>query len=138
MKAKTLLKITAGLIGFFCLAHTAGAFLGKSHGAEEDALLSAMRSYQFDAMGFSRTHWDFYFGFSLFLSVNLAALTRIIWVISSSSDANLVRTFSWVLTFTTVGFAILSWVYFFPAPAIVNSLATITSLGAAIKSGNST
>jgi hypothetical protein len=38
-----------------------------------------MKSHHFDAMGFSRTYWDFYYGFGLVISGYLLVQAVMLW-----------------------------------------------------------
>lgn len=127
MKPPLLLRITSVLLLVFAAGHTYGALATPSRGLAEAVVFSGMRSFQFDIMGVSRTHWEFYVGFSLFLSVSLFLLAVLVWQIANIATLYPARV--WPMVFALfvahVGFAVLCWVYFFPAPAVVTSVATI-------------
>lgn len=66
MKTPILYRTSSVLLLFFAAAHTLG-FLKTDPRWGVDSLTGLMRSVHFDAQGFSRTYWDFYVGFGLFL-----------------------------------------------------------------------
>ncbi len=93
-----------------------------------------MQNYRFDIMGFTRSHWQFYQGFSIFLSANLALLTVLSWQLGNLSAVDPQRARPLVITLLAGGivFAGLCWSYFFLAPAVVSSLIVVCLLGALI------
>ena len=70
MKYSHSLRIASVIALLFAIGHTMGAMESWSPPGET-AVLDAMRSFRFDAMGVSRTYSDFYFGFGLIISVFL-------------------------------------------------------------------
>lgn len=84
MKPQVLLRTASFLTLVHALLHTFGGLLsGTSHNHDEVALLNAMKSLRFDAMGSLRTYWDFYFGFCLFLTVSLLLLSALLWQLAA-------------------------------------------------------
>src|SRR3974377_1201286 len=79
MKQSILLRIASGLTLVFFGGHTLRGLDPSSRGPEEAAVFMAMQSYPFSIMGFRRTHWDFYRGFSLLFSVALLLLAVLLW-----------------------------------------------------------
>ena len=68
MKASTFYRVAAVLLLLFDAGHTSGfPWSDPKWGVD----LGSMRSTHFYIMGFSRTYWDFYVGFGLFVSVFL-------------------------------------------------------------------
>ncbi len=77
-----------------------------------------MKSHHFDAMGFSRTYWDFYYGFGLVISGYLLVQAVVLWQLASRAKADSVRVRPIIASFF-VSFlvnAILVWKYFFTVP----------------------
>jgi hypothetical protein len=99
-------------------------------GPEESALLDHMRRYHFEIMGATRTYWDFFFGFGLFLTAALVVVAVLSWKLAATSEKDpvLARQLGWPLLGGQVAFAILSWKYFFLAPQLVSSAASVTTL----------
>src|SRR5262249_54004683 len=74
MKAYIWLRCLAALLALFTIGHTLGTYSPKVvRGPAEAAMFQAMQSFRFPIMGFERTHWDFYRGFAITVSVLLAA-----------------------------------------------------------------
>ncbi len=78
MKAQILYRISSVLLLLFAAGHTLG-FRKIDPNWGVDSLIGTMRSVRFDAQGFSRTYWDFYVGFGLFVSVFLVFASVLAW-----------------------------------------------------------
>ena len=130
MKSRTWWRLASGLTLFFAVAHTGGMLRPPARGPAEDAVLEHMRRYQFEIMGSTRTYWEFFFGFGLFLTAALLVVSALSWQVGdvSKTDAPLARRLGWPLFAGQVVFAILSWKYFFLAPSLVTSAASVCSL----------
>ena len=80
MKTTTFLRIASILALLQFAAHTALTLFGRpGHGAEEIALVEAMKSHHFDFLGSSRSYWDFHFGYALFASFNCLIQAVLFW-----------------------------------------------------------
>jgi len=126
-KQTILLRIASALTLIFCAGHTYRALDPSSRGPEEAAVFMAMQAYPFNIMGFRRTHWDFYRGFSLLFSVTLLLLAVLLWQLGgmSKSDPARVRPLIGVLALGYLGYTVLCGIYFFTAPALVCAAATL-------------
>jgi len=126
MKSYLWLRVAAGLLAFFGFAHTLG-MLSAARNDEEAAVWQTMRSFKFEVMGTARTHWDFYFGLNIFLSVNLFLLAILVWQLSNLAKRSpeQARPFMLTLMVGLVAFSILGWTHFFMAPLIISVLALI-------------
>jgi hypothetical protein len=127
MKQSMLLRIASVLTLVFCAGHTAKALDPNSRGPEEAAVFMAMQSYPFNIMGFRRTHWDFYRGFSLLFSVTLVLLAVLLWQLGGLAKSDPVRTRPLIATLFLgyMAFTVLCGMYFFTAPAAVSAAAAI-------------
>jgi len=127
MKPTILLRIASVLTLVFCAANTYRALDPLSRGAEEAAVFMAMQAYPFNIMGFRRTHWEFYRGFSLLFSAALLLLAVLLWQIGgiAKSDPARARPLIATLFLGYLGFTILCGMYFFTAPAAVSATAGI-------------
>jgi hypothetical protein len=127
MKPSILLRIASVLTLVFCGANTYRALDPLSRGAEEAAVFMAMQAYPFHIMGFRRTHWEFYRGFSLLFSAALLLLAVLLWQIGgmTKSDPARARPLIATLFLGYFGFTILCGMYFFTAPAAVSAAAGI-------------
>lgn len=86
-----------------------------------------MKALHFDAMGSLRTYWDFYFGFGIFLTVNLLLLSALLWQLASlvKSDPSKARPFVGLLCIAFLAFTVLSWQYFFIAPLVIEGIVAL-------------
>jgi RsiW-degrading membrane proteinase PrsW (M82 family) len=126
-KQSILLRIASALTLIFCAGHTYRALDPSSRGPEEAAVFMAMQAYPFNVMGFRRTHWDFYRGFSLLFSVALLLLAVLLWQIGgiAKSDPARARPLIATLFVGYLGFTILCGLYFFTAPAALSAATAI-------------
>ena len=125
MKPHILLRAAAVLTLIHAALHTFGGMLQTpSRGLQETVVLAAMKGYRFDAMGSTRSYWDFYMGFGFFLSVSLVLVAVLLWQLASIAKSDAARTRPMVLAIA-IGFAAftaLSWRYFFVAPLVTEAL----------------
>src|SRR6202050_466880 len=76
MRASVFYRIAAVLLLLFDVGHTSGfPWSDPKWGVD----ISSMQSTHFYVMGFSRTYWDFYVGFGLFVSVFLLLAVVLAW-----------------------------------------------------------
>jgi len=127
MKQSILLRTASLLSLILCAGHTYGTLNPSSRGPEEAAVFMAMQAYPFNIMGFRRTHWDFYRGFSLLFSVSLVMLAVLLWQLGgiSKSDPARIRPLIAVLAIGYLGYTVLCGMFFFTAPAVVAAAATL-------------
>jgi hypothetical protein len=128
MKPHKLLRAASALTFVHALLNTfAGLLSGTSHDPQEAALLNAMKALRFDAMGSLRTYWDFYFGFGLFLTVNLLLLSVVLWQLASLVKAEPAQASPFIASIgvTFLAFALLSGLYFFIAPLIIEAITSL-------------
>jgi hypothetical protein len=119
---RTLLRTACVLILAHALLNTfAGLLSGTSANQEEVAILDAMKALEFDAMGSPRTYWDFYVGFGLFLTANLLLLSVFAWQLGALVEADPIKARPLIasLCMAFLAFAVLSAVYFFVAPLVI-------------------
>jgi len=102
-------------------------------------VLEAMRSHSFDADGFKRTYWDFYFGFGVIISAYLLVQAVVLWQLGSLARTDAARIRPIAASFL-VGFlinAFLAWKYFFAIPLINAILISVCLALALVFSGRS-
>ena len=129
MRASTLYRISAVLLLLFDAGHTSGfPWSDPKWGVD----LGSMRSTHFYLMGFSRTYWDFYIGFGLFVSVFLLLAVILAWQLGRLPPESLalMRGTAWTFALCFAAITVLSWKYFFMIP-IVFSIVTTSCLTAA-------
>jgi hypothetical protein len=132
LKASTLYRIASVLLLLFAVGHTFG-FRKVDPKWQVDSLIGSMRSIRFHAQGFSRTYWDFYVGFGLFISVFLVFAAVLAWQLGGLSADSLasMRGSVWALALCFVAVTILSWRYFFIVPVIFSAAITLCLLAGA-------
>lgn len=98
-----------------------------------DALVGLMQSIHFDCQGFSRTYWDFYVGFGLFVSVFLLFSAVSAWQLGGLPAATLalMRGTAWALALCFLALTILSWRYFFTLAIVFSIVITMCLIAAA-------
>lgn len=129
MNATLFLRIAAVLTLLHCIAHTYGGVLaGPRHGAEQIAVIDAMKSHKFDTAGSMRGYWDFYRGYALFVSISFLAQTILFWQLASvaQTGAFALRGIIAVFFLEFVAFAVLAVRYFFLPALIVEILIAIS------------
>jgi hypothetical protein len=138
MKASLLYKIASCLLVLFCVGHTLG-FRQTDPGWGVTSLVESMRTIHFDVQGFSRTYWDFYVGFGLFVSVFFLFSAILAWQLGAMNREALVHMpiLTWGFAICYVGVTVLSWKYFFIAPIISSTVITLCLILAAWLSGKS-
>ena len=132
-RARLWLRATAVILAFFAVGHTVGTAVPRvTHGAEEEALFRAMQGFRFPVMGFTRSYWEFYRGFSVTISVLLAALAVFAWQLGNLSRRNPAATLPLAATMlaSCLATAVVTFVYFFSAPMFLSALAVLISANA--------
>ena len=83
-----------------------------------------MKTLHFAVMGSMRSYWDFLFGYGLFATIALLVEAILFWRLAAFAKTNPAWTRSIVglFCFNFVGVAIVSWKYFFIAPAVAELL----------------
>jgi hypothetical protein len=134
MKASALYRIAAVLLLLFDAGHTSG-FPWSDPNWRVD--LGSMRSTHFFIMGFSRTYWDFYVGFGLFVSVFLLLAVVLAWQLGSIPPESLalMRGTAWTFALCFAAITVLSWKYFFVIPIVFSIITTVCLIAAAWRSG---
>jgi len=132
LKASTFYRIAAVLILLFAIGHTIGfRQVDPKWGA--DPVLSSMRSIHFDIQGFSRSYWDFFVGFGLFVTVFLLLAAVLTWQLGGVAAETIarMRVIVWAFPLCFAAVTVLSWRYFFAIPLVFSSLITICLILAA-------
>ena len=125
MKATLLLRIASVLTLIHCVLHTIGGVFGSpKHGVEEIAVVETIKSHHFDVMGSMRSYWDFFFGYGLFVTIVLLVNSVFFWQLATLSKTNpaWMRPILGLFCLNFLVMAIVSWKYFFIAPAVTELL----------------
>ena len=127
MKSWIWFRALAVFLVIFTLGHTFGTIHAITQTPEEAAVIAAMQQYHLPVMGFLRSYWDFYRGFSITISVLLAALGVIAWQVGTLSRRNPREAFPLAMTvlLACVANAFVSFRYFFTAPMVLSIIAII-------------
>ena len=129
MKPTLFLRIASILTLIHCILHTVGGVLAApKHGTEQVSVIEAMKSHRFDVMGSMRSYWDFFFGYGLIVTLALFVQAVLFWQLGRSIKTNPGSAKPIVLLFflNYVGMAMISWRYFFIAPALTEALIALS------------
>jgi hypothetical protein len=124
MKASMLYRIAAVLLVLFDAGHTSGfPWSDPNWGVD----IGSVRSTHFYIMGFSRTYWDFYVGFGLFISVFLLLAVVLAWQLGRlpRESLALMRGTAWAFALCFAAISVLSWKYFFIVPIVFSIVTTL-------------
>jgi len=118
MKPWTWLRVGAGLQGLGAVLHTIASMDSPSRGPAEEAVFAAMQSFQFQIAGVTRSHWDFYRGYELCITVVFAVLAVLIWQLSNLSKTAPRQAVPLIGTILAaeVLLSAIGWEYFFAGP----------------------
>ena len=132
MKASLFYRIAAVLILLFDIGHTVG-FLQHDPEWKVDSLIGSMKSIHFDVQGFSRSYWDFFVGFGLFVTVFLLLAAVVGWQLGrlDAETVTRVRGIGWSLALCFVVLTFLSFRYFFVLPLIFSIVIAVCLVVAA-------
>jgi hypothetical protein len=98
-----------------------------AHGQEETALIETMKALHWDFSGFTRSYWNFYFGYGL-LAILWGVIEMIlIWQLSvlAKISAIQIRPMIVSLFLANLGHAILILRYFFLIPALFDLIVAL-------------
>jgi hypothetical protein len=132
VKAPLFYRISSVLLVLFAAGHTIG-FRQNNPEWHADAVLAVMRSVHFDAQGFTRTYWDFFSAFGLYLSVFLVFSAVLAWLLAGLPPETLkrVRGIAWALALCFVAVTALTWRFAFTTPLVFSIPITVCLTAAA-------
>jgi hypothetical protein len=128
MKPRTWLRIAAGLQAFGTLGHNLATLSTKpTHGAPEQAVFDAMRGFQFDIMGSTRSTWEFYRGYQFSTTVTFVLTVVLLWLLSNMSNSapREAKPLVLALLIAQLCNVLIGWQFFFAGPGVVGSLIAI-------------
>ncbi len=133
MKPWILLRIAAALQAFGVVGHNLETLSTKpTHGPQEQAVFDAMRGFQFEIMGATRSTWDFYRGYQFSITVTFVLIMVLLWMVSSMARTAPSEARPLVVTFliAQMFYVLISWEFFFAGPGVVGGIMA-ACLGAA-------
>jgi hypothetical protein len=128
MKPRIWLRIAAGLQAFGTLGHNLATLNPQpTHGAPEQAVFDAMRGFQFEIMGSTRSTWDFYRGYQFSTTVTFVLTMVLLWLLSNTSSRapREAKPLVLALLIAQLCNVAIGWEFFFAGPGVVGSLIAI-------------
>jgi hypothetical protein len=124
MKPWTWLRVGAALQGLGAVLHTIASMDSPSRGPAEQAVFAAMQSFRFQIAGVTRSHWNFYQGYELCITVVFAVLAVLIWQLSNLSRTAPRQATPLIVTILVaeVLLSAIGWEYFFVGPGGMSML----------------
>ena len=118
MKPWTWLRVGAALQGLGAVLHTIASMDSPSRGPAEEAVFAAMQAFHFQIAGVTRSHWDFYQGYELCITVVFAILAVLIWQLSNLSREEPRHAVPLIATILVaeIFLSAIGWEYFFAGP----------------------
>jgi hypothetical protein len=134
MRAWIWLRTLAVIMALFAFGHTVGTLPVARRGPQEAALFAAMQDFRFPVMGFTRSYWEFYRGFSVTITAALLLLMVFAWQVGNISrhDSRAALPMAVTLLAGCVSLLALSWMFFFTGPLLSSALATAVAAGAVV------
>ena len=135
MKPAIWFRTLAGVLAFFTFGHTVGTRHAITKTPQEAAVIASMQGFRLPVMGFERTYWEFYRGFSVSISVLLATLMVMAWQLGTLSRRDPRGALPLAITVLVACAAqlVVSFAYFFTAPIITCLLAVVcAAIGTAL------
>jgi hypothetical protein len=128
LSARILIRLAVLAVLFFAVGHTIGEAGRKSNPAPaEREVLAAMQSHQLPVGGQLRSYDDLYTGLSINLSIALAAIAVLLWLLSGLAETQprLCARLLWVPLLALAAYAVTGFRFFFSAPAFTSLVAAI-------------
>jgi hypothetical protein len=132
MKPWIWMRIGSVLQGIGTVLHTIATQHSTTRGPAEQAVFDAMRSFLFDVMGANRSHWDFYRGFELSITVVFATLCVLLWQLGNLSRTapDHARPLIVTMLVCQILLDVVSWTKFFAGPGVMSILISLCLLAA--------
>jgi hypothetical protein len=124
MRTVLFLRIASVLTFIHAVLHTIGGVFGAPAPGLQQVTVAVMKANEFQVMGVTRSYGDFYRGLGLVVSVFLTLEAIVFWQLGSLAKTDAVRLRPILATFLVgyLGAAVVSYRYFFAAPAITEIL----------------
>ena len=128
MRPTPWFRALSGVLVFFTVGHTIGTAVPKpKRGPVEVTLFDAMKSYHFEVMGFTRSHYEFYQGFALSCSALMLTLALLAWCTGTlaRTHAQQAMPFALLSLFGSFGLLVSSVTFFFAVPIVTALVSTV-------------
>jgi hypothetical protein len=125
MKPWLWLRIAAVLQALGTVGHNLATLSTKPrNGPQEQAVFDAMRRFQFNIMGSTRSTWDFYRGYQFSTTVTFVLMVVLLWLLSNMSRSAPREARPLVLAILIAQFfnVVITWEFFFAGPGVVGGL----------------
>jgi hypothetical protein len=129
MSSKLLLRIAATMMFLHTIGHSIGALTWKTPpNAAVGQVIKGMEDNHFDFMGRSVTLASFFEGYGFTMILVLISTGLILWFISGEAKSPLISKLLTVLPVFLLGMGTIEFIYFFPLPAALSTIAGICTL----------
>ncbi len=118
MKPWIWLRVAAVLQAIGTVLHTVATSSPPSLRPGGETVFGPMQSFHFQIMGVSRSHWDFYRGYELSITVAFAVLAVLIWQLGNLSKTEPREAMPLIMTILVaeILLSLVGWEYFFAGP----------------------
>ena len=132
MSPSLLYRVASVLLVLFGLGHQFG-FRRIDPRWGVDSAIGALKAAHFEVQGMTRTYWDFFSGFGLFVTVLLFFAAILAFQLGGLSKETLrsLGLVTWAFALSFVVISVLTWRYFFIVPLVLSSLVALCLLLAA-------
>ncbi|HWZ03959.1 MAG TPA: hypothetical protein VNX40_10155 [Mucilaginibacter sp.] len=134
MSSKLLLRIAATMMLLHTIGHSIGALTWKTPpNPAVGQVIKGMEDNHFDFMGKSASLAAFFEGYGFMTILVLISVSLILWFISAEGKNPFTIKLITVLTVFLLAMGTVEFIYFFPLPGILSTIAGICTLAAGFR-----
>jgi hypothetical protein len=134
MSSKLLLRIAATMMLLHTIGHSIGALTWKTPpNPAVGQVIKGMEDNHFDFMGKSASLAAFFEGYGFMTILVLISVSLILWFISAEGKSPFTIKLITVLTVFLLAMGTVEFIYFFPLPGILSTIAGICTLAAGFR-----
>ena len=134
MSSKLLLRIAATMMLLHTIGHSIGALTWKTPpNPAVGQVIKGMEDNHFDFMGKSASLAAFFEGYGFMTILVLISVSLILWFISAEGKSPLTIRLITILTVFLLAMGTVEFIYFFPLPGILSTIAGICTLAAGFR-----